>query len=250
MCRKLTGAAFRSRVAVPSDTFRWVRGEELLARYESSPRTVRTFCRVCGSAPGDHDENQNLRIGMGTLDDGPGLLPSCHVFTDRRRRGTKSKTSCRSSTRFRQRIGPPRVLIGSRQSYASDRAAVPGSLPSVYRPRPRATLRTTAMLLPADRRSGSALATACVAHVAPAGPREECAAKRSPNSPTDFGSELSVTCKKAIFSATTYLQVRPLGQALIVMGAVSLKIRTRWRSAVNSNSQATLEKFARSKEYP
>jgi hypothetical protein len=49
MCRKMTGAAFRSRVAIPSENFRWLTGEGLPARYVSSPGTIRTFCRVCGS---------------------------------------------------------------------------------------------------------------------------------------------------------------------------------------------------------
>jgi hypothetical protein len=49
MCRKMTGAAFRSRVAIPSENFHWIKGEGLLTHYVSSPATVRTFCRVCGS---------------------------------------------------------------------------------------------------------------------------------------------------------------------------------------------------------
>jgi hypothetical protein len=37
MCRKATGAAFRSRVAVARENFRWVTGEDLLTYYDSSP---------------------------------------------------------------------------------------------------------------------------------------------------------------------------------------------------------------------
>jgi hypothetical protein len=37
MCRKMTGAAFRSRVAIPAGNFRWLAGEDLLTRYVSSP---------------------------------------------------------------------------------------------------------------------------------------------------------------------------------------------------------------------
>ena len=40
MCRKVTGAAFRSRVAVPTANFRWTSGEELLTRYQSSLGTA------------------------------------------------------------------------------------------------------------------------------------------------------------------------------------------------------------------
>jgi hypothetical protein len=34
MCRKATGAAFRSRLAVPRKNFRWLRGEDLLTHYD------------------------------------------------------------------------------------------------------------------------------------------------------------------------------------------------------------------------
>src|SRR5205814_10109264 len=49
MCRKQHGAAFRSRARVNASDFHWLRGEELVTFYESSPGTYRGFCRVCGS---------------------------------------------------------------------------------------------------------------------------------------------------------------------------------------------------------
>lgn len=82
MCRKATGSAFRSRIAVPSTAFRWVSGEELVARYESSPGDVRTFCRVCGSTLVTFFRELPEQIGLaaGTLDDDPGVRPSAHVW--------------------------------------------------------------------------------------------------------------------------------------------------------------------------
>jgi hypothetical protein len=82
MCRKVTGAAFRSRVAIPSGNFRWISGEDLLARYASSPGTIRTFCRVCGATLVSlfDDNPKTLGLAMGTLDNDPGLRPSFHVF--------------------------------------------------------------------------------------------------------------------------------------------------------------------------
>src|SRR5208282_260620 len=62
MCRKVTGTAFRSRVAVPAKNFRWVTGEDQLTRYVSSAGTTRTFCRRCGST----------LVSM--FDDNPGIL--------------------------------------------------------------------------------------------------------------------------------------------------------------------------------
>src|SRR5262245_144288 len=46
MCRKLQGAAFRSRATVKAADFAWVQGESLVTFYESSPGNHRGFCRV------------------------------------------------------------------------------------------------------------------------------------------------------------------------------------------------------------
>lgn len=48
-CRKAHGAAFSSVMAVPTDRFRWIKGQGLLTRYESSPGKFRSFCSRCGS---------------------------------------------------------------------------------------------------------------------------------------------------------------------------------------------------------
>ena len=82
MCRKATGAAFRTRAAVSADAFRWLAGEALVSRYESSPGEIRTFCRVCGSTLPTffRDRPGELGLPLGTLDDDPGVRPSAHVF--------------------------------------------------------------------------------------------------------------------------------------------------------------------------
>ena len=82
MCRKATGAAFRSRVAVPRKNFRWLQGQDLLTSYASSPGTIRTFCKVCGSTLVSlfADKSETLGLAMGTLDDDPVIRPSFHVF--------------------------------------------------------------------------------------------------------------------------------------------------------------------------
>jgi hypothetical protein len=77
MCRKATGAAFRTRASVPARSFRWTHGEELLTRYESSPGNVRTFCRVCGSTLASFfpDAPEEIGLPLGTMDDDPGVRP-------------------------------------------------------------------------------------------------------------------------------------------------------------------------------
>lgn len=75
MCRKVTGAAFRSRVAVSAENFRWVESEGLLTHYGSSPGIVRVFCRVCGSTlvSLSEDNLRTLGLAMGRLDDNPAV---------------------------------------------------------------------------------------------------------------------------------------------------------------------------------
>jgi hypothetical protein len=82
MCRKWHGSAFRTRAGVRASTFRWLQGEHLLSRYESSPGTTRTFCRICGSKLVSlfADTPETLGLALGTLDTDPGTRPLCHVF--------------------------------------------------------------------------------------------------------------------------------------------------------------------------
>jgi hypothetical protein len=82
MCRKAHGAAFGTYGIGRMADFRLLMGEELIARYASSPGVTRTFCKRCGStlqfisekAPGD------LEIALGALDDDPGVRPTFHIY--------------------------------------------------------------------------------------------------------------------------------------------------------------------------
>jgi hypothetical protein len=81
-CRKLCGAAFASYAHVDKDKFRWISGEDMLARYESSPGSSRVRCKVCGcQAPGQAPYLPTMSIPAGLLDDDPGVRPMLHVFT-------------------------------------------------------------------------------------------------------------------------------------------------------------------------
>jgi hypothetical protein len=81
MCRKAQGSAFRSRAAVRRASFRFVAGEDLLTRYESSPGTRRCFCRTCGSPIASFfaDAPDVIGLPLGALDDDPGVRPALHV---------------------------------------------------------------------------------------------------------------------------------------------------------------------------
>jgi hypothetical protein len=91
-CRKQHGAAFRSRVRVRVQDFKWLQGEDQVKYYESSPGFRRGFCRNCGSPvvnrvgsnyrllannPGAINE---LGVPLGILDNDPGVHPAEHVF--------------------------------------------------------------------------------------------------------------------------------------------------------------------------
>jgi hypothetical protein len=73
-CRKARGAAFRSRVRVHIEDFKWLQGEELVKYFESSPGFHRGFCSVCGSPIVNRpDRTPELGIALGDLDDDPGV---------------------------------------------------------------------------------------------------------------------------------------------------------------------------------
>ena len=81
MCRKHHGAPYATFVGVDTADFRWVKGEDLLVRYASSPGHTRGFCRVCGSSlPDPHPEAESFFLPAGTLDDDPGVRPAAHIF--------------------------------------------------------------------------------------------------------------------------------------------------------------------------
>jgi len=82
MCRKATGAAFRTRASVRSRAFRWTCGAEVLAGYESSPGETRTFCSRCGSTlvTRFREHPELLGLALGTLDGDPALRPVAHVY--------------------------------------------------------------------------------------------------------------------------------------------------------------------------
>jgi hypothetical protein len=81
ICRKAHGAAFRSRASVKAEDFQYLQGEHLIASYESSPGTYRTFCSKCGSRliTRFNAFPEFFGLPLAGLDDDPGVKPSAHV---------------------------------------------------------------------------------------------------------------------------------------------------------------------------
>lgn len=85
-CRKASGAAFVPEILIPTDGLRWVRGQELISRYEAPilaepPAYQVAFCRICGSPlPVRLGDTPFSVLKAGILDDEPGTRPFRHAF--------------------------------------------------------------------------------------------------------------------------------------------------------------------------
>ena len=80
-CRKTHGAAFSSVTAVPREKFRWVRGQELLGAFESSPGKFRRFCTRCGSQlMAERAAQPVVLLRLGCLDTPVSDRPQVHIW--------------------------------------------------------------------------------------------------------------------------------------------------------------------------
>lgn len=71
----------RGRVA--KNEFRWVAGEDILARFSISERRTKLFCSVCGTPilNVDRDDPHTYGLAIATLDDDPGVRNALHLFS-------------------------------------------------------------------------------------------------------------------------------------------------------------------------
>ncbi|MCG8588044.1 MAG: GFA family protein [Proteobacteria bacterium] len=82
-CRKAHGSAFSTVGRTSREGFRWVRGQEHVRAFESSPGKFRHFCCNCGShMMAEWDGEPEVILRLGTLDTDPGARPAAHVWTD------------------------------------------------------------------------------------------------------------------------------------------------------------------------
>ncbi|MCC2624456.1 MAG: hypothetical protein K0R14_329 [Burkholderiales bacterium] len=81
-CRRWHGAAFRTRASVKSTNFKWLGGEEHIAKYDSSENITKTFCSICGSALISllKDNPDYIGLPLGGLDQDPGTRPIANIF--------------------------------------------------------------------------------------------------------------------------------------------------------------------------
>lgn len=81
-CRKWTGAASTTHLAILHEQFRMVAGSDLLRTYRTVGKAPRVFCSRCGSSlfttSVEEPERPVMVIHMGTLDGDPGVRPMMH----------------------------------------------------------------------------------------------------------------------------------------------------------------------------
>ena len=80
MCRKAHAAPFASYTSVPRNRFTWLAGGLDVARYESSPDSVRSFCRICGSVTPFSFSEDIVGIPAGCMDDSARVKSAAHIF--------------------------------------------------------------------------------------------------------------------------------------------------------------------------
>ena len=81
ICRKAHASAFSSVMPVPRQSFRWIRGNDLLRSYESSPGKFRRFCSRCGShIIAERVNQQNVLLRLGCLDTPMSDRAKAHIW--------------------------------------------------------------------------------------------------------------------------------------------------------------------------
>jgi hypothetical protein len=81
MCRKHHGASFATFVSAPIPSFRWIAGEDAVAKFKSSAQGERSYCRRCGSvAPALMSDAGFAAMPAGNLEGDLGIRPQLHMF--------------------------------------------------------------------------------------------------------------------------------------------------------------------------
>ncbi len=80
-CRKAHAAPFAPTAGVYREHFRWLKGEEELSFYESSPGKLRYFCSVCGShLVASRASQPHVVLRVATLDETPQADSQAHIW--------------------------------------------------------------------------------------------------------------------------------------------------------------------------
>ncbi len=82
-CQLAQGAPYIAAGAVKREQFRWIKGQDKLTHYESSPGKKRFFCSQCGTPLlADKAILPYVSLRVVTLDNDPNLRPQEHIWTE------------------------------------------------------------------------------------------------------------------------------------------------------------------------
>ncbi len=84
MCRRPHGAGFVTWTAVPIEQFSVTSGEQHVQRFQSTEKTTRGFCKICGSQMFCQSEPGIMNVTLATLRDKIDREPEAHYFFDSR----------------------------------------------------------------------------------------------------------------------------------------------------------------------
>ena len=84
MCRRPHGASFVTWTGVPPERFRITAGEQGIARFGSSEKGTRSFCRNCGSQMFCQTEPEVIDIALAALHGNIDRRPEAHYYYDSR----------------------------------------------------------------------------------------------------------------------------------------------------------------------
>lgn len=80
-CRKAHAAAFNTAAGVLPEHFRWIKGEDMLNSFQSSPGKLRYFCSNCGSQLlAVKEGNPRIILRVATLDEDPAAQPEFQIW--------------------------------------------------------------------------------------------------------------------------------------------------------------------------
>jgi len=81
-CRQWHGAAFRTRTTGRLDAFCWLKGEDLVKRFEGDENPIKTFCEICGSNLVSLYKKDTSLVGLpiAAMEGAVSLKPVAHVF--------------------------------------------------------------------------------------------------------------------------------------------------------------------------
>jgi hypothetical protein len=81
MCRKASGSGITTFITIPKILIEF-KGTSL-TKYKSSENCTRSFCSNCGSQISwENNNDDNIDIGIGTLDDPKGIIPKYHLWVE------------------------------------------------------------------------------------------------------------------------------------------------------------------------